>query len=250
VARVWSPRRFWSLRALTLTLAAPHSPSTAVMWCTRWYLPLLFLPFPHASPFFLIVFLFSLTLHARPCLYCILLLVALFTSSCYWEPIPMSTLSIPPSALNLTYPEPPSVDYSSSTLIRLVDRCWCDFGLTPFFDPFNNTRWEEVSLERDSKRRSAISLQNDAQAAVASDQVNATESEDSDSQTGHFWHSLLRRPRWPFAAPKPSYATGASMGRGLESQSRSPLRFLRRKYDLRHIGIGVTVDFGWGRSQE
>ncbi|KDQ17457.1 hypothetical protein BOTBODRAFT_574757 [Botryobasidium botryosum FD-172 SS1] len=127
------------------------------MWCTRWYLPLLFLPFPHASPFFLIVFLFSLTLHARPCLYCILLLVALFTSSCYWEPIPTSTLSIPPSALNLTYPELPSVGYSSSTLIRLVDRCWCDFGLTPFFDPFNNTRWEEVSLERDSKRRLRLS---------------------------------------------------------------------------------------------
>jgi len=217
------------------------------MWCTRWYLPLLFLPFPHSSPFFLIVFLFSLTLHARPCLYCILLLVALFTSSCYWEPIPTSTLSVTPS-LNLTSPELSGVNYSSSTLIRLVDRCWCDFALTPFFDPFNNTRWEVVSLERD-KRRRAVLGQSETEITTTGPPVDTAEGRDS--RSGYSWLSRLRPPNWPFTVPKSSHPTPARQE--LESETlvpSSPSRFLRRKYDLRRIGFGVTIDFGWGRSEE
>jgi len=34
--------------------------------CTRWFLPLLLLPLPTASPFFLVLFLISLTMHAKP----------------------------------------------------------------------------------------------------------------------------------------------------------------------------------------
>ncbi|CAE7075393.1 unnamed protein product [Rhizoctonia solani] len=131
------------------------------MWCTRWYLPLLLLPFPSAPPFFLLVLVFSLTLHARPCLYCIVLLVALFTSSCHWAPTP---LDIPSHALESIYPslatsrptvdlhallnvsEPtptlnaaPRVTYSAR--LERPKRCWC----TPYniFEPFNTTRWDQ-----------------------------------------------------------------------------------------------------------
>ena len=34
--------------------------------CTRWYLPLVLLPLPIAPPYFLVLFLLSTTLHARP----------------------------------------------------------------------------------------------------------------------------------------------------------------------------------------
>jgi len=34
--------------------------------CTRWFLPLLLLPLPTAPPFFLVLFLLSLTMHAKP----------------------------------------------------------------------------------------------------------------------------------------------------------------------------------------
>lgn len=84
--------------------------------CTRWFIPLLLLPLPAAPPYFLLVYLLTLTLHARPwydslflhfptlfdffdSFYCIILLTALFISSCYWQPIPTnSPLSNPISA--------------------------------------------------------------------------------------------------------------------------------------------------------
>ncbi|KAH0838667.1 hypothetical protein J3R83DRAFT_6994 [Lanmaoa asiatica] len=34
--------------------------------CTRWFLPLLLLPLPTAPPYFLVLFLLTLALHARP----------------------------------------------------------------------------------------------------------------------------------------------------------------------------------------
>ncbi|CAE6511865.1 unnamed protein product [Rhizoctonia solani] len=134
------------------------------MWCTRWYLPLLLLPFPSAPPFFLLVLVFSLTLHARPCLYCIVLLVALFTSSCHWAPTP---LDIPSHALESIYPSlatsRPTIDLQSllnasepaptptnaaptprvtySARLERPKRCWC----TPYniFEPFNATKWDQ-----------------------------------------------------------------------------------------------------------
>ncbi|KAJ1310675.1 hypothetical protein OPQ81_009202 [Rhizoctonia solani] len=134
------------------------------MWCTRWYLPLLLLPFPSAPPFFLLVLIFSLTLHARPCLYCIVLLVALFTSSCHWAPTP---LDIPSHVLENIYPSiansRPTIDLQSllnatemapsptaaaptprvtySARLERPKRCWC----TPYniFEPFNTTKWDQ-----------------------------------------------------------------------------------------------------------
>ncbi|CAB4394064.1 hypothetical protein GLOIN_2v1617799 [Rhizophagus irregularis DAOM 181602=DAOM 197198] len=54
------------------------------MYCMRWFIPLLLLPFPNAPPFFVLIFLVSYFLHQRPCVYCTILLLALFSSTCYW----------------------------------------------------------------------------------------------------------------------------------------------------------------------
>jgi len=114
--------------------------------CTRWFLPLLILPLPTASPSFLLVFLLSLILHARPCFYCILLLIALFTSSCYWQPVPtLSLLERHPSVLaSLTNDTLASLP----NLTPLRDRCWCDVTDGNVFEPFNVSKWEEKSLRR------------------------------------------------------------------------------------------------------
>ncbi|KAG9017809.1 hypothetical protein FRB93_004620 [Tulasnella sp. JGI-2019a] len=56
------------------------------------YLPLLLLPFPQASPWFLLIFLASITLNVRPCLYCTVLLAALFTTTCFWQPAPTDVI--------------------------------------------------------------------------------------------------------------------------------------------------------------
>ncbi|KAI9494963.1 hypothetical protein BDB00DRAFT_816461 [Zychaea mexicana] len=54
------------------------------MYCMRYFVPLLLLPFPDAPPIFVILFLVSFFLHQKPCIYCTLLLIALFSSTCYW----------------------------------------------------------------------------------------------------------------------------------------------------------------------
>ncbi|KAJ8703138.1 hypothetical protein PTI98_001788 [Pleurotus ostreatus] len=139
------------------------------MWCTRWFLPLLFLPIPTASPYFLVLFILSLTMHAKPCFYCIILLTTLFISSCYWQPFTLDTpLAIPWSenittfgaALNATL----SKDLQNITLpstIRVIDRCWCDFSTNGFFEPYNVTQWEWNSVDKlktDLEKQAAATL--------------------------------------------------------------------------------------------
>ncbi|KAL0581403.1 hypothetical protein V5O48_000667 [Marasmius crinis-equi] len=130
------------------------------MWCTRWFLPLFLLPLPTAPPFFLVLLLFSLTIHAKPCFYCIVLLATLFVSSCYWQPFPLDTPLSHPWADNITtfgealnasltqsYWESPHAKPLPSVL-HPVDRCWCDFATGNFFDPFNTSNWEINSVKR------------------------------------------------------------------------------------------------------
>lgn len=54
------------------------------MFCLRSWLPLLFIP-TNASPLFLISFFILTYLLNRPCVYCSILLLILFISSCYWS---------------------------------------------------------------------------------------------------------------------------------------------------------------------
>ncbi|EGO02825.1 hypothetical protein SERLA73DRAFT_176227 [Serpula lacrymans var. lacrymans S7.3] len=126
------------------------------MWCTRWFLPLLLLPLPTAPPYFLLLFLFSLGLHAKPCFYCVILLAALFLSSCYWQSFPLDTpLSVSWSenittfseALNSTMTPSFNVQNVQPPIIRVLDRCWCDFSGS-MFEPYDMEKWERASVER------------------------------------------------------------------------------------------------------
>lgn len=56
-----------SANVVCFFLSPPALPLTLPMArCTRWFLPLLLLPLPTAPPYFLVLFLFSLTMHAKP----------------------------------------------------------------------------------------------------------------------------------------------------------------------------------------
>ena len=106
-------------------------------------------------------------------LYCILLLAALFTSSCHWEPISThdifskySTPSTPdqpepllrisnftlkaastPNQVSATYYNT-SFDFPVPPYATLIDRCWCDFSSNRLFGVFNQSKWELDSLRR------------------------------------------------------------------------------------------------------
>ncbi|KAI9789292.1 MAG: hypothetical protein M1833_002434 [Piccolia ochrophora] len=54
------------------------------MFCLRSWLPLLFIP-TNASPAFILMFFISTYFLNRPCVYCSVLLLILFISSCHWS---------------------------------------------------------------------------------------------------------------------------------------------------------------------
>jgi len=234
------------------------------MWCTRWYLPLLILPFSRASPLFLLAFILSLTLQARPCLYCIVLLVALAQSSCYWQPVPSQNLyaSLPGSV--------PIDDPPLQGSVHLIDRCWCDISLTGFFQPFNVTRWEVLSLEREKSLRTGLQREKNPEAAtpdaavVEDDAQKKTEELSSGSDVsrparvmnriGFWWGKWYRR--WQYPADGHDNETAETISSGPDESVSSPipeptpppLPHLRRQYDLRPYGFELILDFGWGRS--
>jgi len=119
-------------------------------------LPLLLLPLPTAPPYFLVLFLLTLALHARPCFYCIVLLAALFLSSCYWQSFPLDAhLSAPwahnvttfSDALNAALPSHLTTLNFSPPIMRVADRCWCDFA-SGLFEPYDVQKWEMDSIQR------------------------------------------------------------------------------------------------------
>lgn len=109
----------------------------------------------------------------RHSLYCIVLLVALFTSSCYWAPTPLDipshalesiipTLSTPRATIDLqsllaapaeptsaTTAPGPHITYTAR--LERPKRCWC--APQNLFEPFNISDWEARSSVLVSVRR-------------------------------------------------------------------------------------------------
>lgn len=255
------------------------------MWCTRWYLPLVLLPFPIAPPFFLWLFLFSLTLHARPCFYCIVLLSAMFVSSCYWPPVPLeSPLTVPWSENITTYADalvallPTLPEAMKPANVPMLDRCWCDIPSAGAFIPFNVTRWEQQSVlrlkgELEEKMKSREKDSEDVAAGSSprsqSTQPPPDEVEGRSRLLSGIWESV-----WPFAResaqnmtappliphnasldllsrhpedlPSVTDANNSTNPTALETLSQSlSLPLLRREYDLRSYGFALILDFGW-----
>ncbi|KAI0793325.1 hypothetical protein C8Q75DRAFT_874003 [Abortiporus biennis] len=235
------------------------------MWCTRWYLPLVILPLPIAPPYFLVLFLFSTTLHAKPCFYCIILMTAMFLSSCYWPPAPINTALSTPWSDNITtfaeallsrMPELPSSMVPSE--IPIVDHCWCDLTSGSIFEPYNMTKWEVDSVERLKARLETqlkeIAKEGTNETTVPIDQT--AQHSNPVSEPGLTWDSIWDAV-WPFASRsgEPKEKTPATTSVVKEplllsnyTVTRRGLSLLRKEYDLRPYGFDLVVDFGWSRS--
>ncbi|KDR85252.1 hypothetical protein GALMADRAFT_218337 [Galerina marginata CBS 339.88] len=256
------------------------------MWCTRWFLPLLLLPLPTAPPYFLVLFLFSLTLHAKPCFYCIVLLTTLFISSCYWQPFPIDSPLTNPWTDNITtFADALNATLLSNytqpfpTVMRAVDRCWCDFSTGGFFEPFNVSQWEHLSVRRLSnqlERQKALvdnSTQADFNGASGSNDttlainravnISSPAPQSTSPTQSKFWwlrRSFSSKLFSPSAgahpsshgtnttaitnSPNPSIQSSTSTY-STETSTRLPL--LRSEYDLGPYGLGVIIDLGWSR---
>ncbi|KIM52343.1 hypothetical protein SCLCIDRAFT_565733 [Scleroderma citrinum Foug A] len=231
------------------------------MWCTRWFLPLLLLPLPTASPYFLILFLFTLGLHARPCFYCIILLAALFLSSCYWQSFPLDArLSVPWADNITTFYEalnaraPPNLNFHELTppIIRVADRCWCDFA-SGVFEPYDVQKWERDSVERavaDLEKR-----HKERTAGVSDETVHTATQVDGEESFSLFRSLFNGRGSSALLSTETSGAldppdTPASSQLALPTpQPALPevAPVLPGQLDMRPYGFNAVLDFRWSR---
>jgi len=135
------------------------------------------LPVPTTPPIFLLLFLLSLLLHARPCVYCIGFLVSLFLSSYYWAPVPSSELPAAVATLKeYQYNGKPVLSYLPP-MIQLVDRPWVDHSYGGLFEPFNVSQWEADSVRYSVARVIRAEMKADAKA-----KEDALAKEEADSE--------------------------------------------------------------------
>ncbi|KAF9229753.1 hypothetical protein BS17DRAFT_744204 [Gyrodon lividus] len=254
------------------------------MWCTRWFLPLLLLPLPTAPPYFLVLFLFTLTLHARPCFYCVVLLAALFLSSCYWQSFPLDArLSAPWTdnvttfyeAFNATIRPGLNLHEFTPPTVRVADRCWCDFA-SGVFEPYDVQKWEKDSVERavaeiemELKQRSEAENDTKLNATtpklveepktpipLESQQHNISlQDSNIGKESFSFFRSLFNRSS---TRAEPSPTTSASTIAPTPSEipeKPSTVDFLLPvetpllpgQLDMRPFGVDLILDFRWSR---
>jgi hypothetical protein len=200
--------------------------------------------------------------------YCIILLTALFLSSCYWQPTPLDSSLSSSWATNATFAAvltaalSPSVTAPLPAVIRLADRCWCDVSSSRLFEPFDIARWERTSIEqlkeeieRDAASAERLSSAVGRNSSATNGTRSIVESQLSISEPPS--HTPV-----PSTSPQPSSVnTPAEKSSTHRSSAEPPLSngppvvpnvdlpLFRRKYDLRPYGFSMILDFGWTREE-
>ncbi|KAK9449893.1 uncharacterized protein V1518DRAFT_414990 [Limtongia smithiae] len=77
--------RSYTFLSLANSLPPYLGDRTHKMYCLRHFLLVLLMPTTGASPHFLALFLLSMFILHKPCVYCSFILIALFASSCYFS---------------------------------------------------------------------------------------------------------------------------------------------------------------------
>lgn len=213
--------------------------------------------------------------HLTSCsFYCIILLTALFLSSCYWQPIPLTSSVSSSWAINTTFATALTAVLSTSpsaplpAVIRLADRCWCDVSSSRLFEPFNIARWEHTSVEqlKEEVERDAARVEQLTSNEGQTDSSNEPNGHPPDTNgRGPIGESLsVSQPPSPTSAlstsPPPSPSTVSNnqcnpcqIPAGPQSSNGPPVTpsvdmpLFRRKYDLRTYGFSMILDFGWSR---
>lgn len=202
--------------------------------------------------------------------YCIILLTALFLSSCYWQPIPLDSSLSSSWATNATFASVLTAALSSSittplpAVIRLADRCWCDVSSSRLFEPFDIARWERTSIEqlKEEIERDAASAERLSSGVGGSNEgdrntsaTNGTETQLSISEPSSHTSILSTSPQ-PSSVNTPAekssthqIPTEPQLSNGPPVVTHVDLPLFRRKYDLRPYGFSMILDFGWTREE-
>ncbi len=157
--------------------------------------------------------------------------------------------------------------------VRLIDRCWCEFTTTNFFQPYNVERWQLLSIERERKLRQkdtqveAVSVATHGVSPALETMQATSRATDVSTIPAETVLSLLRSPTLVVSKVGKLWASWLERRSSLQGKvaedvepskpskvdeptpAPTPLPLLRSQYDLRPHGLGVVVDFGWGRSR-
>lgn len=200
-----------------------------------------------------------------------MLLSTLFISSCYWQPFPLDTPLSTPWAENITtfaeaLNSTLSVNYTGPipTVIRAVDRCWCDLSSGTFFVPFNVSNWERASVLRLKQELERQQQRNTIQSDVENT-LNGTLSVSSPS-AGNSSTTMLNSSSeyFPFRFPHIKLsslrnilskrvhhdpAVPQTAPEDPKCEESAPLASSSsRELDLRPYGIDLILDYDWSRS--
>jgi hypothetical protein len=203
---------------------------------------------------------------------CMILLAAMFSSSCHWEPVPLARIDSTISTDRTTGL------FTRLPTVQLLDRCWGDMSFGRLFEPFDVREWELSSV----KAHLASSKNEDSsQGPVTDDGGESAETilEDGSSRNS-IYRNVTRSHSSPlellaswlttsWLGPDPSRASPPAL---TEQKNRTESLKLHDKdlplphetsnppfpstdskqskwqYDLRRFGVALIIDFGWGRS--
>ena len=200
--------------------------------------------------------------HIPPSFYCIVLLTTLFVSSCYWQPFPIdSPLTTPWSDNITTFAQALNATIADSsrpfpTVMRAVDRCWCDFSAGGLFEPFNVSHWEYLSVQRLHHEMERPKLLDDSlpqeNTKANSKDLNSTIIEPSNTTTStSFWSRIRPLYSKVFRSPESALTKKTQANNQGNPDITKPTIILnpliRQEYDMRSYGLGIIIDFRWSR---
>jgi len=151
--------------------------------------------------------------------------------------------------------------------MRAIDRCWCDFSTGSFFEPFNVSRWEYLSVQRLSKELLNKEEQKESShnetdhPSLTTNETTETSSHDAQvtASKPKFWwlRSFSSKTPSPVEpSPAETSSTTEQEDNTVDDQSSSPIHisppesshalpFLQKEYDLRQNNLGMIIDLGW-----
>lgn len=203
---------------------------------------------------------------------CMIVLTALFLSSCYWQPTPIdSPLSAPWSENITTFSQafdamvPANITIDKPDVVQLLDRCWCDISSASFFKPFNMTKWESDSLAafigeavREQQAQIAtptFEAEKESSNSSVSQMVATTNDSNPPSNSirralrSFFTKSLSAKANEPTLLVEPVVNDTVTMDMIKHTQTPVPkLPWYQREYNLQPYGFDVTFEWGWDGS--
>lgn len=233
------------------------------------------------------------------------MLFALAQSSCYWQPVPAASLyasltSPPSSDVTSSIPPVPSSSTPIDGMVHLLDRCWCDLGfglsssgLPNFFSPFDVSRWEARSLDRelrarlraaekakkvegdktsgeqpnDDKATTSVSAELSAPPSASSSPPSSPPGAETNTITTvdgvqpspiaersrritlftFILRRLLSKDKPVLVSAEGPEESHLEVGEAASKGIAPPLP--PNSLDLRPYGMGLVIDYGWGRSR-